>query len=226
MLDRLIDLVLPPRCGGCRRAGTWFCPSCDSASRRLEEPICRRCGAEVESARPDCGCSARLRSLTRVRSAVAYEGPVERAVQRFKYEGCRPLAGPLALLIAERMLVEGLPGDEVLAVPLHPRRLATRGYNQSELLARELRRRLAMSVPSGRLERLRDTPAQVGQDRRRRLENVHGAFAWSGPHLRGRPLLLVDDVVTTGATLEACACALKQAGAGSVVGLTVARVHV
>jgi ComF family protein len=192
----------------------------------MQEPMCRRCGAEVESVRSDCGCGSRLRALTRVRSAVTYEGPVERAVQRFKYEGCRPLAAPLARLIAERMLLEGLPGDDVVAVPLHPRRLAVRGYNQAELLARELRRRLAMGSTSGRLERVRDTATQVGQDRRRRLENVVGAFRWSGPHLRGRALLLVDDVVTTGATLEACASALKEAGAGPVIGLTVARVHV
>ena len=113
-----------------------------------------------------------------------------------------------------------------LAVPLHERRLRERGYNQSELLARELRRRLRLAGGAGSLVRLRDTPPQVGLDRLRRQENVAGAFAWRGPHLAGRPVLLVDDVATTGATLEACARALRADGSGAVQGATVARVSV
>ena len=149
---------------------------------------------------------------------------MERVVQRFKYEGCRPLAAPLARLVAERMVLEGLAAAEVVAVPLHATRQRQRGYNQSELLARYLRQSLALGRPPGHLERSRPTAPQVGQDRLRRLDNVRGAFRWVGPHLAGRPLLLVDDVVTTGATLEACAAALKAGGAGAVTGLAVARV--
>lgn len=224
MLGRLIDLVLPPRCGGCRHEGSWLCAACDQEIRRLGEPLCARCGAEVESARASCGCRERLKSLSRIRAAVAYEGPVERLVQRFKYEGCRALAAPLARLMAERIVLEGLAASDVVAVPLHATRLRKRGYNQSELLARELRRSLALGRPAGRLERTRPTAPQVGQDRLRRLDNVRGAFRWDGPHLVGRPLLLIDDVVTTGATLEACAAALKAGGAGAVTGLAAARV--
>lgn len=165
-----------------------------------------------------------MKSLSRVRAAVAYEGPVERVVQRFKYEGCRPLATPLAGLVADRMALEGLAAAEVVAVPLHAARQRQRGYNQSELLARNLRQSLALGRPPGNLERLRPTAPQVGQDRLRRLDNVRGAFRWVGPSLAGRPLLLIDDVVTTGATLEACAAALKAGGAGAVTGLAVARV--
>ncbi len=181
---------------------------------------------ELESAHTSCGCRGRLRALTRLRSAVAYEGPVELAVQRFKYEGWRRLAGPLALLLAERLTVEGLAAEWVLAVPLHPDRLRERGFNQSELLARELRTRLALENPPGRLVRTRATPPQVGHDRLWRLENVRGAFAWHGADLGGRPLLVVDDVATTGATLEACAAALKASGSGSVIGVSVARVNI
>jgi ComF family protein len=155
---------------------------------------------------------------------VAYEGPVEAVVHRFKYKGWRRLAGPLAQLVAERVAVEGLAGRLVVPVPLHPQRRRQRGFNQSELLARELESRLSLRAPPGRLVRLRATPPQVGQDRLHRWENVRDAFAWSGRRLDGRPLLLVDDVATTGATLEACAAALKLAGAGPVTGVTVARV--
>jgi len=108
-------------------------------------------------------------------------------------------------------------------VPLHERRRRRRGYNQAELLGRELARICGLPVVTG-LVRLRDTPAQVGLDRVRRQANVAGAFRWEGKELARRSLLLVDDVATTGATLEACAGALKAAGAGAVIGFTVARV--
>jgi competence protein ComFC len=188
--------------------------------------MCRRCGVELEHARGRCGCSGRLRALARLRSAVAYEGPVELAVRRFKYEGWRRLAGPLALLLAERLVVEGLAADWVVAVPLHPDRLRQRGFNQADLLVRELSRRLALGKPPGELIRTRATPPQVGHDRLWRLENVRGAFTWTGGDLAGRSLLLVDDVATTGATLDACAAALRASGSGPVIGASVARVIV
>jgi ComF family protein len=224
--SRLLDIVLPPRCGGCRTVGSWLCDSCRSRIRRLEEPLCRRCGAEVESARNDCGCRARLKSLTRLRSAAAYEGPLELALQRFKYHGWRRLAGPLAQLMTERLVIEGLAAPWAVAVPLHSSRLRQRGFNQSELLVRELRRRLSLSTPPGELVRTRATPPQVGHDRRWRLDNVRDAFEWRGAPLDACPILLIDDVATTGATLEACAAALKAGGSGPVMGVSVARVNV
>src|ERR1700687_2239037 len=226
MHSRLLDLVLPPRCGGCRIVGWWLCGRCRSRIRRLEEPLCRRCGAEVESARQECGCRARLKSLARVRSAASYEGPLELALQRFKYQGWRRLAGPLALLMAERLVVEGLSAPWAVAVPLHSSRLRQRGFNQSELLARELGRRLTLTKPPGELVRIRPTPPQVGHDRLWRLANVRDAFAWHGGSLQGLLILLIDDVATTGATLEACAAALRSAGSGPVMGVSVARVTV
>ena len=223
MLDALLDLLLPPRCGGCGGLGSLYCDACRRRTRRLEEPICRRCGAEVEHARSGCGCRARIRRLTRIRSAAAYEGPLEKALHRFKYEGRRPLAKPLAMLLAERLAVDGIAAEAITWVPLHERRRRRRGYNQAELLGRELARLCRLPVVGG-LVRLRDTPPQVGLDRLRRQTNVSGAFRWEGKELGLRSLLLVDDVATTGATLEACADALKAGGAGAVIGFTVARV--
>lgn len=167
-----------------------------------------------------------MTALSRLRSAVAYEGPVERAVHRFKYSGWRGLAGPLAELVAERLAVEGVSGSFVVAVPLHPSRLRQRGFNQAELLARELRRRFKLTAPRGALQRVRATPPQVGHDRRWRLENVRGAIEWHGDRLDGAPIIVVDDVATTGATLDACASALRAAGSGPVTGISVARVNV
>jgi len=206
--------------------GSWLCARCRARIRRLEEPLCRRCGAEVESARRDCGCRGRLKALSRLRSAVAYEGPAEVALQRFKYHGWRRLAEPFALLMAERLVVEGLAAPWAVAVPLHSSRLRQRGFNQSELLACELRKRLSLDAPPGELVRTRPTPPQVGHDRRWRLENVRDAFEWRGPSLDAQSILLVDDVATTGATLEACAAALRAGGSGPVMGVSVARVNV
>jgi ComF family protein len=167
-----------------------------------------------------------LRHLNRLRAAAAYEGPLERSIHRFKYEGWRALARPLATLLAEQLAVEGAPAVLLAAVPLHPQRQSKRGYNQSRLLANELARALAIDAPIEALRRVRDTPPQVGLDRLRRRENVAGAFAWSGPPLDREPLLLIDDVATTGATLEACASVLKAAGSGPVTGLVLARVRI
>jgi predicted amidophosphoribosyltransferase len=111
-------------------------------------------------------------------------------------------------------------------VPLHPARQRQRGFNQADLLARELRDALGLAEPPGLLLRTRHTPPQVGQDRLWRLSNVKGAFHWRGGNLAGRPILLVDDVATTGATLDACASALRAGGSGSVMGVSVARVNV
>lgn len=188
--------------------------------------MCRRCGVELESARRDCGCGRRLRSLSWLRSAVVYEGPAEAAIHRFKYEGWRRLAAPLAELVAERLVVEGLGARCIVPVPLHTDRLRARGFNQAELLARELRRRLVVFQPVGELVRTRSTPPQVGHDRLRRFDNVRDAFAWHGPEIGGEAMLVIDDVATTGATLDACARALREAGSGPVTGVSVARVTV
>lgn len=171
-----------------------------------------------------CTCDRRLRSLERLRSAAEYEGPLERAIHQLKYQGRRALAPSLAALLVERY-APFLPSEAwLLAVPLHPHRRRQRGYNQSQLLVDELARAWPVGLPDGRLVRVRDTRSQVGLDRAQRRANVEGAFRWLGPPLGQRPILLVDDVITTGATAEACAAALRSAGAGVVRALSLARV--
>jgi ComF family protein len=220
----IIEWLLPSRCGGCARLGPWLCERCRRRIRRLEEPLCPRCGRELPFAGAACGCRTRLKHLARLRSAAAYEGPLPPAVHRLKYRGWRALAPPLARLLVAGLVVEGFPAAHVLAVPLHPARERRRGYNQAELLAAEVRRALQLPRVEGRLARVRDTRPQVGLDRLRRQANVEGAFRWEGASRSGEPVLLVDDVVTTGATLEACASALTTAGFGRVSGITLARV--
>jgi ComF family protein len=223
-LPFLLGLLWPPRCGGCDALGQLYCAGCRGALQRLEPPLCPRCGIELEHA-GSCGCRRRLRSLSSLRSAAVYGGPLERLLQRFKYEGRRSLAQPLGHLLAESLILDGVVADAVTCVPLHPRRRRRRGYNQAELLAREVARLTHLPFLDGLVREL-DTPPQVGLDRRRRLENVREAFAWQAQDLGRCSVLLIDDVATTGATLDACAAALKRARSGPVAGLTVARVRV
>jgi ComF family protein len=155
-----------------------------------------------------------------------YGGAVARTIARLKYERRPDLSRPLADLLwrATEPRAQFLASHAVVPVPLHPSRLAERGYNQSALLARPLARRLGVPFWPLALARVRDTPGQASLDRAARLTNVRGAFkVRQREHVSGRDILLVDDVCTTGATLDACTAALRESGARSVACAVVAR---
>ena len=153
------------------------------------------------------------------------EGAAREAVHRLKYGNLRAIAPLLGGLLADFLTERGISGDILVPVPLHHRRERQRGYNQATLLARHAGERLGLPVEADALSRRRDTPSQTrrsqAEDRR---ANVQGSFHCPRPEMvKGLDVLLVDDVCTTGATLEACAVALKDAGAASVTGVTLAR---
>jgi ComF family protein len=156
-----------------------------------------------------------------------FDGPLRTAIHNFKYSSDTPLAAPLAALIAAttgvaNMQSSPLLSDSVLVpVPLHRDRQRMRGYNQSELLARELARQTGWKLANGML-RVRYTRSQVGLSVPERHDNVSGAFSWEGEDVPGT-VILVDDVCTSGATLTSCATTLKARGVRSVYALTVAR---
>ena len=151
------------------------------------------------------------------------EGAVQQAIFALKYRGIRAAAPERGLLLAGYIAEQRTPGDVIVAVPLHRRRLRTRGYNQSELLARELSKITGLPSAKGLLARVKDAPPQVeAATRSQRRTNVEGSYEVTGD-VTGRRVLLIDDVVTTGATMSSCAAALKQAGAASVWGLALAR---
>lgn len=191
----------------------------------MEPPFCAGCGREVwRGAQPGFRCQDCARDRPRidgVRAAARYDGAIRTAVHRLKYDGRRAIAGQLAAYLAGA--AADLPADAVIPLPLHPNRQRVRGYNQSELLARELATKLGLPLVLA-AERIRETEDQIGKNRRQRQLNVHGAFACLDPPLvASRRLLLVDDVCTTGSTLFACAEPLLKAGAAAVWGLAVAR---
>jgi ComF family protein len=160
-----------------------------------------------------------------VRSLYLYEGAAREAVRALKYNYLSALAQPMAQLMARYLEEEeGIEADLVVAVPLYGRRRRLRGYNQSALLARGLSRLCGLSLAERGLVRRRNTPPQARSvDAEARRRNVADAFVADRRRVEGKRVLLIDDVMTTGATLDACARALRQAGAASVWGLTFAR---
>ncbi len=208
LYDLLLDLVFPPRCPGCRLRGTLLCEPCVARCRRL---------------RNDLSTSLGISRLAPLRSAVAlyqYDAPLREAIHWLKYRRRRALAGPLGALCVDVLPPQARTCRMIVPVPLHRTRERERGFNQSALLAEAIA--MALHLPLSRhLQRLRATAHQVGMDRRAREANVQGAFLWRGPDIR-EPVLLIDDVLTTGSTMRACAHALRAAGAPEVHGLALA----
>ena len=226
----LLDALFPPRCGGCRE---WesepFCPDCAAKLRPLRAPFCAMCGRPFDPlAKTGALCSpcrAHPHKFTAARAVFLFGEPIKTAIHRFKYFGYHSYAARLAPLMLKKWesdpTLSAFAPDFLAPVPLHSSRLRTRGFNQSALIARELG--LARDVPLLELHRTRPTPPQVGLNAKARVQNVKGAFAVEHPALQGARVLLVDDVFTTGATLDECARALKKAGAGEICALTLAR---
>ena len=213
-LSALADLFYPQRCVGCqRRASDVLCPVCFEALPAVGEPVCDRCGMPTAFDTPACeACKFVDFGFESARAPLRYEGVGEKVVHALKYDGCTPVVEKVAV-----PLMLGVLGDTafeaVVPVPLHRARRRRRGFNQAELLARGLARRLGAPV-SDKLEAVRRTRDQVELSAAERRANVAGAFAARGG-VRGR-ILLVDDVFTTGATSSACAQTLTHAGADEV----------
>ena len=220
---RLLDLLFPPRCVGCRRHGYWLCPSCLAQIPRVKPPLCVRCGASSATSALCARCESAPLTMERLRSVFYFEHQLRDAMHRLKYRGQTALAIPLGEEMAACWLRDPVAVDVVVPVPLHEARLRERGHNQASLLAREVARVIGLRLDEGTLVRVRATASQVRLSASARRENVRGAFRCRDGQLSDRSVLLVDDVCTTGATLDAAAGALYNGGARAVQGLTLAR---
>ena len=218
-----LDLLLPLKCLGCGREGDLICPSCRQLLPRIRLPLCQRCGATVSEGNLCRSCINYPLTIDGIRSVFLFQSTVRQAILQLKYRHLKTIAAPLGQLLAEHLSSHPLKGEMLVPVPLHPKRLRERGYNQASLLAKELGQHAGLPIVEEPLVRVRDTVSQARTasaiERRR---NVKDAFVCH-QGLEGKQVLLIDDVCTTGATLDACATALKAAGASSVWGLTVAR---
>jgi ComF family protein len=225
-ISGLIDLFFPAACPLCgvllpSERGEPFCPSCLVGIHPVPSPHCPRCllpyPAEEGTDHLCQACLLEPPSFRAVRSVGLYEDSLRRAVHQFKYQGNFSLDRPLGLMLAadlEQADPDFSP-ELLVPVPLHVSRLRQRGYNQSLLLARVLGRRWKKPVPARLLVRIRPTLPQQGLKAAHRRRNLKGAFQVRLP-LDGKKVLLVDDVMTTGATARECARTLLAAGAGEV----------
>jgi ComF family protein len=215
-MRRFLDLLLPPCCAGCGVETVALCAECRRPmSRRLDEPPGTPIG--LASSQPD--------GLAQFEWCASFSGPARACLHTLKYDGELRLAAPLAALMASRWWRVGIGGDLLVPVPVHTQRRRERGFDQAELLAGEIGRLLRLPVCAA-LERTTRTRAQHQLGRGARAENVGGAFRvrhGMDAVVGGRWVVVVDDVMTTGATLSASAAALRQAGAAAVSALTLAR---
>lgn len=239
-LEAARDAIFPPRCAGCRAfCPNLFCERCQKTLIPIRVPFCQRCGtpfdplAQAANECADCRENRYHKAppYAALRSAYAFEGALRPAIYNFKYRGKTALAESLSEILEDTLQSDTTLQNQSFAalvpIPLHPWRRWRRGYNQSTLLAEHLGSKIGAPCRE-LLQRTRRTKPQVGLSEKQRLENVRGAFALN-EQLRQKlavnngPVLLIDDVCTTGATMAECASVLQRAGFKTVFGLTLAR---
>lgn len=241
LLGRLIDIIYPLRCPICQeffwdncvkeeKSGPSFCRTCFLSFNKIHSPLCPICGRPfVSQVGEDHPCEDCLRGRPFYEATAApylYEGSLMTAIHQFKYSHKSYLADSLGPLLADfaGTWINNSDGFLTIPVPLHLKRLQERGFNQSLLLARHVACRLHTKLDFLSLRRIKYTSPQTGLGKDERRKNVKGAFRLQDPDIvKGKTVLLVDDVATTGNTLNECARVLKKAGCKKVFCLILAR---
>ncbi len=219
-----LDLFFPQRCLGCGREGELICRPCRNKLPRIHPPICPRCGKPQASGILCSACINFNSYLDAIRSPFKFEGVMREAIHQYKYQNLRSLTNLFGLLVKDYWMKDPLPVELIIPVPLHPSRSKERGYNQSALLAIEFGKIFHFPVLPSALTRVKYVmpQTQTKSVEERRL-NLKQAFVNRDSVVAGKQILLIDDVTTSGATLESCAEALKTAGAKCVRALVLAR---
>jgi ComF family protein len=236
--NSVVDLLFPPCCVNCHQFGAWLCARCQGEIEAIQLPVCYRCGQPLDGqgtsppmpaldASLSCKrCRDKKSQLDGLCAYGFHAGPLREAIHQLKYEGLRVLAVPLGKMMGQgwaALRPRDHDIDVVVPVPLHPTRQRQRGYNQAALLARQLGAEIGRPVVENILVRVKATTPQVDLNAEERQANVRNAFKTLDSSLTAKRVLLVDDVCTTGSTLEAACSALRDANASSVWAFTLAR---
>lgn len=221
-----MDLIYPPHCVVCREAEDgYLCPKCSEKITLIVPPVCRKCGTPCESYTCE-QCRDREYAFECARSAGVFDGVLREAIHALKYRNLIVTADPLAEILIKAFPQTGFVGtvDTVVPIPIHRSRMVDRGFNQSEELAFRLARRIGLPVETRVLRKARKTRHQVDLPFDLRATNVQGSFVVRRPEkIRGKRVLLIDDVFTTGSTLDEAARVLLAAGATAVRAYTLAK---
>jgi competence protein ComFC len=219
-----VDFLLPRECLGCGKIGNFICPGCQNKLPLVYPPICPACGKPQINEDLCSECWKTSRYTDGIYSVFRFEGIIRNAIHAFKYNNLRAISEQLGRYMANSFIQNRLNGDFLVPVPLHYSRSRERGYNQSALLAKEISSLVNVAVSESVLSRVDDNKPQARTlNVEERRKNVQGIFRWSGENIDGKTMILIDDVCTSTATLEACAMILKRGGAKSVKGFTLAR---
>lgn len=219
----MIDFVYPPSCAGCGKSGELFCLDCFSQVQIIKHPVCKICGNSFPEAGVCNLCKKDHPPFSALRSWGLYEGSLRKALLSLKYESNIGLARTFASLLAPIFVETNWNVDLIIPVPLCKSHRRNRGYNQSELIAHPLSLALQIPLETNAIKRIKETSSQVDLSRSERFKNLKDAFSGNPAKLKNKNVLLVDDIVTTGATLRSCSSALLDAGCTSVYCLTVAQ---
>jgi competence protein ComFC len=218
-----LDWLYPPNCGGCGASGARWCTDCTQKTTEIMPPICTICGNPNFKNEPCARCQLSPPLYTSLRSYTIFGGSIREAIHRLKYQREVGLGEALARLMIISLGKLNWSLDIITSVPLGLVRFKERGYNQATLLARPIALFLKVPFSSQALTRIRETKTQVGLSVYERMENMSGAFQAKNKLVEGKSILVVDDVATSGATLNACAKALLDGGASKVYGYSLAR---
>jgi ComF family protein len=218
-----LDWLYPPLCGGCGKSGSRWCEECQNATKTVPESVCQYCGQIISVPGVCAACQVFPPYYSKMRAWGVFEGRVRNAVHRLKYERDLALGEVFARYLMALLHDLAWRVDLVAPVPIGKARLAERGYNQTALLALPLALGSGLKYRPRAIVKSRNTRSQVGLTSAERRENVSDAFKADPAIVKDRNVLVIDDVATSGATMNACAKALKQAGAKVVYGLVLAR---
>jgi competence protein ComFC len=219
-----LDWIYPPTCGGCDQLGVRWCSGCHEQTIRIDNRnCCPRCGLDDLNNGVCPSCIENPPICTAIRSWGAYDGPLREAVHRVKYKQDLGLTELFSSFLFDLLVELDWNVNLITSVPLSRKRLRQRGYNQAALLGWPVAVRMDIRYSSRAVERTRDTASQVNLSAKERLQNVVGAFHANPEVVKYKNVLVVDDVITTGATIQSCAQALLAAGANQVFGLSLAR---
>ena len=217
-----LDWLYPPQCGGCGKPYTRWCQKCQSQVQLIQENVCETCGKMLAAPGKCPDCQVSPPPYTALRSWAVYSGPVRKAIHSLKYKGDISLGEILSRSLVELADRLGWKFDLLTPVPISLARKKMRGYNQASILALPLALGCAVNYQPRSLAKVQNIPSQVGLTAVQRRENVRQAFHACPRLVRGKTVLVVDDVTTSGATMTACAETLLRAGARQVYGLTLA----